>query len=189
MHKKDTNIMTLPTRNQQNQPLTMMERESDAYRSATRIGITAGLRSMTPLALLAWTSEQEHNIPLAATQEHRPSTLQAITGLAAVGEIIADKLPTIPSRLESRFFVGRMIIGAVAGAIICRRAGQPLIQGAMRGAIGASIGTIVGYTYRTLVAQTTSIPDVVLATIEDIVALNIGWQAVHSSQQVKRQKR
>jgi uncharacterized membrane protein len=180
MIEKNTNITSLPTRNQ-HQPLTATEKEQDLNRSASRIGIVTGLRSMTPLALLAWTSDQEHTT-LAEVVQERPSALKIAAGVAALGEIIGDKLPFTPSRLKTGPLVGRMAIGAFAGAIIFRRAGQSPVQGAIRGAIGAGIGSFIGYSYRTFFAQTTGIPDLVLATIEDAVALSLGWQTVQNAQ-------
>src|ERR1700738_4125256 len=78
----------------------------DAYRRATWLGFVTGLRSMTPDALLAWTSE------------HPSPPLRGITGFLAVGEIIGDKLPLTPSRLDSRPFFGRLAFGALAGALV-----------------------------------------------------------------------
>ena len=186
MIEKDTNITSLPTRNQ-HAPLAITEKEQNLYRSASRIGIATGLRSMTPLALLVWTSDQEHNT-LAQTLQERPSPLKIAAGLAAIGEIVGDKLPFTPGRLTTGPLIGRLTIGAFAGAIIFKRAGQSPVQGAIRGAIGAGIGSIVGYSYRTFFAQTTGIPDLILAGIEDAVALSLGWQATQMEQDTNNPK-
>jgi uncharacterized membrane protein len=180
MLEKDIHSIALPTSNQHpNQLLSIADREQNIYRAASRIGIVAGLRSMIPLAFLIWTSDQEHNtLPEAIEKRSLVSVLETAAGLAVLGEIIADKLPFTPSRLKTGQFLGRLIIGAVAGTVICKRANQSPFEGAIRGAIGAGIGTIAGYTYRTFFTQTTSMPDIVLASIEDIIALGIGWQAV-----------
>ncbi len=139
---------------------------SDALRRASWLGFVTGLRSMTPAALLAWTSEA-------------PSpALKALTGFLAVGEIIGDKLPMTPSRLSGGSLVGRIVFGAVAGALMSRRFSQPPLQGAIRGAIGAAAGSVVGYGYRSLATQGLDIPDVVAAIVEDGVAITVGLRAV-----------
>lgn len=138
----------------------------DAYRRASWLGFVTGLRSMTPTALLAWTSE-------------KPSlVLKAVMGFLAVGEIIGDKLPMTPSRLTSRPFVGRIVFGALAGALVSRRFNQPLVQGAIRGTIGAVVGSFVGYGYRSLATQGLDIPNVLAAIAEDGVAITVGLRAV-----------
>ncbi len=139
---------------------------SDAHRRASWLGFVTGLRSMTPSALLAWTSD-------------RPSTaLKAFTGFLAVGEFVGDKLPMTPSRLNEGPFLGRIAFGALAGALVSRRFHQAPLQGAIRGAIGAAVGTVVGSSYRSLAAQGLGIPDVVAALVEDSVALTVGLRAV-----------
>ncbi len=148
-------------------PATTNDPVLDAYRRATRLGFVTGLRSMTPAALLVWTSE-------------KPSpTLKALTGFLAIGEIIGDKLPITPGRLDSGPFIGRIVFGAVAGALVSRRLNQTLLQGAIRGAIGAIAGSIAGYTYRTLLSQGLDLPDFVAAIVEDSFALTVGFNAVN----------
>jgi uncharacterized membrane protein len=144
------------------------------------IGIVAGLRSMMPLALLAWSKERSAETP--ATFGNM-STLQRLAGLAAVGEIIADKLPAAPSRLASGPFVGRLAMGAIAGAMISRRYNQPAIPGAVKGAIGAGFGAIAGYSVRMLLAQTI-LSDIPIAIVEDGIALSLGLQAVKKSDEL-----
>jgi uncharacterized membrane protein len=121
---------------------------------------------MTPPALLAWTSDEPSAI------------LKVITGFLAVGELIGDKLPMTPSRLNEGPFLGRIALGALAGALVSRRFHQAPLQGAIRGVIGAAVGTIVGNSYRSLAAQGLGIPDVVAALGEDAVAITIGLRAV-----------
>lgn len=158
------------------QPRTIGDMNAASQR-ALCIGIVAGMRSMMPLALLAWSRERPAE---TSTPSNKTSPLQLLTGVAAIGEIIADKLPAAPSRLAGGPFVGRLAIGAIAGAIISRRYNQPAIPGAVRGAIGAGFGAIAGYSARMLLAQT-FLSDMPLAIVEDGVALSLGLQAVKKS--------
>ena len=64
------------------------------------IGAAAGLRSMTPPAIVAWAAQSwpgvgESSLAFMAN----PITAWVLTAFA-VGELIADKLPFIPSRLD-----------------------------------------------------------------------------------------
>jgi uncharacterized membrane protein len=151
-------------------PVTAQE----VYRLASRIGVVAGLRSMLPFALLAWTNDPPNS-----------KTIQNVTALLALGEIIGDKLPITPSRLKNGPLLARIAIGALAGAILCRRAQVPVLPGVIRGAIGAGIGSVAGYSYRTLAAQVTSIPDTAYALLEDGAALAIGASTVTTTSRVQ----
>ncbi len=150
-------------------------RTRDAYRNAALLGVVAGLRSMLPAALLAQTSDGNNTVESNILES--PSA-RLVTTLAAAGEIIGDKLPVVPSRLKKGSFIVRLTLGAFAGAAVCRRERQPLIAGAILGAAGAGFGTLAGYSVRTLLSQTTDIPDTVWATIEDSVALSLGLRAL-----------
>ncbi|GCE25564.1 hypothetical protein KDA_10480 [Dictyobacter alpinus] len=138
---------------------------ADALKKASRLGIVAGLRSMTPLAALAWTSEST------------PPVLRNVTAFLAVGEIIGDKLPLTPSRIKSGPFMGRIALGALSGALLCKRLQQPLLPGAIRGGLGAVIGTLAGATYRSIVPEATGLPDFICALAEDGVAVSLAFAA------------
>jgi uncharacterized membrane protein len=140
----------------------------ELYRRAAQLGIVAGFRSSLPFAALAWTSKNS------------PSWLKAATGLAYIGEVIADKLPATPSRLSPGPFVGRIAFGAVAGALLGQRYNQPLGPAAVRGAIGAVVGSIAGNSYRTLATQLTGTPDFIWALLEDTVAVNLALRTTEA---------
>lgn len=139
--------------------------EEEIYRRAAWLGIVAGLRSMLPEALLTWSAEQ-------------PSpSLKTLTALLAAGEIVGDKLPFTPSRLKSGSLIARLTVGALAGGLLCRRYQQSPIQGAIRGAIGAGLGSVAGYAYRSVAADLTGVPDIVWALVEDSIAIGLGAKA------------
>jgi uncharacterized membrane protein len=135
---------------------------------ASWLGIVAGLRSMTPLTALTWTN------PEAAPW------LRTLTAVLAVGEIVGDKLPFTPSRLKGGALFARLAIGATAGVLLCKRSQQPLFDGAIHGFLGAALGSIAGYSYRTVLSSATGIPDLVWAIGEDAVALGLSVRATAS---------
>jgi uncharacterized membrane protein len=79
-------------------------------RSAALLGFAAGLRTFSA--------------PAALALRHRPLTKPARAVLAAAaGELVADKLPSMPSRLERRGLSGRVLSSAFAGHDVAGRAG------------------------------------------------------------------
>jgi uncharacterized membrane protein len=146
------------------------------YARALTLGVVTGLRSMTGLAALALAAQPERPHPLLA---HAPSpwrllaTRQALAGfgLAAAGEYVGDKLPFTPGRLQPLQLTGRLCLGAIAGAIVCRAAERSPVLGAMLGALGALGGSLAGYRYRTELARRLGAPDLPLALAEDAIAI------------------
>lgn len=157
-----------------------MSDASNGYVRAAALGVVAGLRSMTPLALLSAAGSlpgPDHAFggrsagPLSLLQS--PAILR-MSLLAAAGELAGDKLPFIPSRLAAPVFGWRLTVGAAAGAAVCDDARLPLAPGAALGAAGAALGSVAGYRARTTLARATSLPDPVWALVEDAVAVGLG---------------
>ena len=87
----------------------------------------------------------------------------------ALGEMLADKLPTTPSRKAPPGFVARIVTGAFSGAAIAAPSGS-VVTGAIAGVIGAVIGTLGGHASRARLAATFG-RDRPAALIEDAVAI------------------
>ncbi len=63
----------------------------------------------------------------------------------AISELIADKLPFTPSRLNAGLFASRIASGAICGAAVCGAVKRPLAEGALLGGLGAIAGALGGY--------------------------------------------
>lgn len=148
--------------------------------SALTMGITAGLRSMMPLAMLALRRDQA---PGGARWENWPvlkSGLgRGILVAAGAGELVADKLPATPSRLMPLPLLGRMTLGGVAGAAIGSEApeAEPVLVGTIFGIIGGALGSYAGYYIRQAVVKKTGLPDLVIALGEDALAVALAAYA------------
>jgi uncharacterized membrane protein len=139
------------------------------YVRTTTLGFVAGLRSMMPLAVLNWTSDR--------TQSGTASAALLLTTLAALGEVVADKLPVVPSRTSPGPLTGRLVIGGLVGMVLCRRAHLPPVLGIVTGAMGAAAGTFAGNYSRTRLSQATKIPDLLWGGLEDMLALGLSLLA------------
>ncbi|HUE34345.1 MAG TPA: glycine zipper 2TM domain-containing protein, partial [Mycobacterium sp.] len=92
----------------------------------------------------------------------------------AVGELVADKLPKTPARTAPPSFIGRIILGAFAGAVIGTAWGYRW-GGLGAGVIGAVLGTLGGYHARKRLVAARSGQDLPIALLEDAVAILGGF--------------
>lgn len=140
---------------------------------ALLLGCVCGLRSMTAPAVVAWGAH--------LGWLHLQGTLLAfltskislvIFSLFALGELIADKLPFIPPRTQAGPLGVRILFGAMCGAALCYSSSASPIFGALLGGLGGIAGAFAGYAYRRRFSLT--LPDLLLALIEDLVAMGGG---------------
>lgn len=136
------------------------------------LGIVAGLRSMTPLAVCAWAARLGY-LELAPTPLAWLGSAVAawLFAAAAVGELVADKLPFTPNRTAVGPFLTRLLTGALAGGAVGSGSDGSLAGGAVAGAAGAVLGTFGGYRARTGLVRALGTPDYVVALLEDAAAV------------------
>jgi len=140
------------------------------YLLALLIGLVAGLRAMTAPAAVAWGAWLGW-LPVAGTWASFMGhwiTLAIFTLLALV-ELVTDQLPSTPSRKVPQQFGARIVMGALAGAVI-GTVGGAAIGGLAAGIIGAILGTLGGAAVRASLAKSFG-RDLPAALIEDAVAI------------------
>ena len=147
---------------------------------ASLLGVVAGMRSQMPFALLAVAARGGGTAADGAGPAGFLRSDRALVGfgLAAVGELVGDKLPFTPSRLDPLPLAGRVVVGGAAGAVVARQAGGPAIRGAAAGAAGSLLGAFGGSRARAAAGRATGVPDPVWGAVEDVLALAIGLLAV-----------
>ncbi len=145
------------------------------------IGVTAGMRSQTPGAVLAWYHD---DAPRYARWRTWP-VLRSVWGRRALlasgaGELIGDKSPLVPPRTNPGPLFGRALFGALAGAAIGseRRGTASILRGAIVGAIGGVLGSFGGQRARAFVVNATGLPDPAVAVFEDAAAVTFARHAV-----------
>ncbi len=134
------------------------------------IGLLAGLRSLTPPAVVSWAMRLgwvHPDSPALAFMGYAATPW--IFTLMAAGELIADQLPKTPSRKAPPGFIARILMGALCGAV-CGSAGGSLAVGAVAGVVGAIVGTLGGYEARVRLARAVG-KDLPIALLEDAVAI------------------
>lgn len=136
------------------------------------LGVLSGARSMTPLAMLA--VQHDRGSLAGAWQDwpvFRAPEGRAVLVLAAIGELVADKLPVTPARTKPLPLIGRIVTGAIAGAAIGTLGGpEGFGRGALLGAAGGAVGSFAGSLLRSAGAAA-GLPDIVLALVEDAATI------------------
>lgn len=80
------------------------------------VGAASGLRSQIGMAAVAVSGRAATAPPPLDLLSGRPAVLGTVT--AAVGELIADKLPTTPCRLGAAGLTPRVLLGGLAAAVL-----------------------------------------------------------------------
>lgn len=147
------------------------------------LGVVTGLRSQLPTAVLAW-RETRAELPESAAGPvgvllRRRGAL-ALLALATAGELVADKLPQTPSRVDAGPLYGRLALGAAAGAGVASAFGRSRVAGGILGIVGAAAGSHAGARYRALGAERTGVPDTVWALAEDVAAVAVALAATRA---------
>jgi uncharacterized membrane protein len=141
---------------------------------ALGLGFTAGLRALTPPAIVAWAAHlgwiNLNNTPLA----FMGSTIAAVIfSLLAVFELIGDLRPSTGKRTAAVPLIARILMGGLCGTCICAATKQSLIIGAILGAVGAVIGAFAGYEIRRRLVTAVNIRDIFVAPLEDLVTIGL----------------
>lgn len=140
------------------------------------IGLVAGLRTMTAPAAVAWAAWLGW-IDIGTTWAGFMASPWAvgIFSIAALGEYVADQLPSTPSRTVPQQFGARLVSGAFTGAVLGAAAGGTAL-GLVAGLVGAVAGAYGGAWARGRLASSFG-RDRPAAFIEDGVAIVLGLLA------------
>ena len=142
---------------------------------AFSIGVVAGLRSLTAPAVVAWAAYigwiNLHGSPLAFMGS---VWAVAIFIVLALVELVADQLPSTPSRTAAVGLSARIVTGALTGACLGIAGGAILWLGALAGAVGGIAGAFAGYHARVGLVRMLHAPDFAIAIPEDLIAIGLG---------------
>jgi uncharacterized membrane protein len=149
------------------------------YLLSLSIGIVAGLRAMTAPAAVSWAAylgwlNLDESILAFMGYVWTPWIITVL----AIAELIADQLPSTPSRTVPVQFGTRILSGALTGAALGIVAGS-LVIGAVLGAAGAVIGTLGGRAARAALTRRFG-SDRPAALLEDTIAIGAALLVVRA---------
>jgi uncharacterized membrane protein len=153
------------------------------------LGIATGMRSQIGLAALAVAVQQRGKrrgkkagvSRLVQTELlANPAVRKSLVATAA-SELVADKLPSTPSRLNRGPLLARLALGGLAGGVIGwsdDRGLRRTVAGAVLGVAGAGLGAYGGHHVRALLDSRTNVADRYWAIAEDVTAISLAAFAV-----------
>jgi hypothetical protein len=132
---------------------------------AAALGAATGMRSTVALAALILRRSEG----LPAVLRH-PAARPA-AAVADAGELVADKLPTTPSRLEPPGLAGRVVSASLAAAVLARSGHRRPIPAMAVASAAALAAAKVCHDARAALAR--HLPDPVVGVAEDALAIGL----------------
>jgi uncharacterized membrane protein len=129
------------------------------------LGAASGSRGQ--LGVAAVVARSDPSLPPILRQPWTRGLLVA----AAAGELVVDKLPATPSRLEPRGLIGRLVLGALAASLFAQTRQAPWLPAAAIGGSSAAVAAKIGHDVRARLDQ--HAPDPAVAVVEDALALGL----------------
>lgn len=129
------------------------------------LGFAAGARSTLGVAGALVAARRAPGRPARRFERGR----LAAGALAVGGELVVDKLPMTPSRLQTPSLVARIVSGAGGGAALARQAHARVAGPAVVGGVCAAAGALAGSAWRQAAAA--RMPPWCAAVAEDAAAL------------------
>ncbi|MFD2786423.1 DUF4126 family protein [Hymenobacter rubripertinctus] len=140
------------------------------------LGTLAGFRSMTAPALLSSNLLTYHPKALAGSPLRylqKPWVAHGLKLLAA-GEMVGDKLPQTPDRIEPAGLLGRAAAGALVGATLFKISHDKTLNGAVLGTLAAVAGTYLSFFLRKQATLESGLPGGLVGGLEDLLTLGSG---------------
>ncbi len=100
----------------------------------------------------------------------RSEKLANALALAAAGQYVADKLPFVPPRMAPGPLAGRMLFGALCGALVAKP--QSRSAAMVAGTIAAAGATYLGFHLRRKITRD-GVKDWPVALAEDAIAMGL----------------
>ncbi|RDV16732.1 DUF4126 family protein [Pontibacter diazotrophicus] len=142
-------------------------------------GALAGMRSLAAPTLLSHFVSEDGSSPL----QHTPlrflgnSTVAMVLKGLAASELVGDKMPGVPDRIELPSLIMRGTTGAVAGAAIYLMSHKKAAEGAAIGAVAAIAATYGSFYLRKTLCEKTRLADPIYGALEDALVIASGIKA------------
>jgi hypothetical protein len=111
----------------------------------------------------------------------RRSRNRELLALAALGEMVIDKMPLVPSRSRLPLLIPRAMAGYWVARQVAEQDRDPNPNLPLLGATAAVGAALLAPTIRSALAAAFRLPDPVLGALEDALAVSLGSRAANLS--------
>ncbi len=137
------------------------------------LGIVSGMRTTAGLFFLpSLVSRHEATTALVRFFKKRP--VGVALGIMGASELVIDKLPQTPSRIQKGGVAARAVAAAICGAAIYQSENKKATTGAMVASVAAIASAYTFYYLRKKLGEKTGIPDPYIGAAEDALAIGCG---------------
>jgi uncharacterized membrane protein len=163
--------------------LNMNDKISKSLLQTLVLGIIAGMRAASAPAaashmLSVSKPEQLLHSPLAFM---RSDKWAAALKVIAAGEMVVDKLPAAPNRIEAGGLIARGLSGGLSGAALSKANGEKAYIGLFAGTAAALASAYAFYYLRKYVVNKTGIYDPLIGGIEDLLVIGSAVALIRSA--------
>ena len=154
-----------------------MTRESSIAAPIALLAAASGARSMTGIAAVARvrasaeSGNRDRGLGPRIVGRFDRTIANTATALA-VFEMMADKAPHIPDRINPGPLFGRVVAGVIVGAGVAQLTGVDRRVPAIAGAVTAFVGAQLSFRMRRALAE--SMPGFAAGLVEDAIVIGIG---------------
>jgi hypothetical protein len=143
-----------------------MTNSKRAFERAMRLAVVSGLRSTFGVAMLEAAYDRPNRKAWA---------------LAAMGEMVVDKIPGVPSRASLPGMLPRAVAGGYVAQQVMEREGVEDPWAVPMGAAVASGVAALAPRIRGILSTVLGVPSPLLGLVEDYIALKVGGEALGMS--------
>lgn len=147
----------------------------EVYAGAAILGASSGLRTFSGPALVSQVAHSgllPVDVPNINFLKHPASAQTSV--VLALAELVADKLPSTPSRIAVMPLMSRALAGGFAGASLAASKHRSAYVGAIAGTFAAIGAAYAGYHLRRFINKKLHVPDVIVALAEDAAVAGCG---------------
>lgn len=139
-------------------------------------GVLAGMRTSSGpvIASQILSHNKSKKIDRSALNFIRSNAVANTLKVIALGELIIDKLPSAPNRINPAGIAFRCVSGALAGAGIFKASGGNPALGAILGGTAAIASTYGSFYLRRVTVSRSGIIDPLIGAIEDALVIGAG---------------
>ncbi|MFI5163103.1 MAG: hypothetical protein ACHQHN_17615 [Sphingobacteriales bacterium] len=150
---------------------------------ALMIGAIAGMRAAYAPALISHilNTKKSKRLTYSPIRFVESDAFANTTKVFALGELIGDKLPATPARIEPTGVVARCVSGSFSGVAFAKAKGDNVAVAALLSTTAALASTFLCYYLRKKLVKEIGVADPWIGALEDSIVIGSGIALIQSA--------